>query len=235
MVVYGHDSTMPVTVDELIPLTAAVVRGTRRAMVVADLPFGSYQGSPQAALAAATRFLKEAGAHAVKLEGGSRVVRAGRGTGRRRHPGDGASGPDPAVSERLRRLQGSGPRRGRRAAAARRQGHAGRRRVRGGPGVRPGRAGRPGHRQPGHPDDRHRRRPGLRRPGAGLAGHGRADAAHRQVRQALRQRRQRAGRCRPGLRRRRQRPAPSPTRPTPTGSGGAHRRRRPEVLRRRCR
>jgi 3-methyl-2-oxobutanoate hydroxymethyltransferase len=75
MVVYGHDSTIPVTVDELIPLTAAVVRGTRRAMVVADLPFGSYQGSPQAALAAATRFLKEAGAQAVKLEGGSRVLR----------------------------------------------------------------------------------------------------------------------------------------------------------------
>jgi 3-methyl-2-oxobutanoate hydroxymethyltransferase len=75
MVVYGHDSTIPVTVDELIPLTAAVVRGTRRALVVADLPFGSYQASPQAALAAATRFLKEAGAHAVKLEGGSRVLR----------------------------------------------------------------------------------------------------------------------------------------------------------------
>ena len=75
MVVFGHDSTIPVTVDELIPLTAAVVRGTRRAMVVADLPFGSYQMSPGAALAAATRFLKEAGAHAVKLEGGQRVVR----------------------------------------------------------------------------------------------------------------------------------------------------------------
>jgi 3-methyl-2-oxobutanoate hydroxymethyltransferase len=75
MVVFGHDSTIPVTVDELIPLTAAVVRGTRRAMVVADLPFGSYQTSPGAALAAATRFLKEAGAHAVKLEGGQRVAR----------------------------------------------------------------------------------------------------------------------------------------------------------------
>jgi len=75
MVVYGHDSTIPVTVDDLIPLTAAVVRGTKRAMVVADLPFGSYQTSPGAALAAATRFLKEAGAHAVKLEGGQRVVR----------------------------------------------------------------------------------------------------------------------------------------------------------------
>jgi 3-methyl-2-oxobutanoate hydroxymethyltransferase len=75
MVVFGHDSTIPVTVDDLIPLTAAVVRGTRRAMVVADLPFGSYQASPVAALDSATRFLKEAGAHAVKLEGGQRVVR----------------------------------------------------------------------------------------------------------------------------------------------------------------
>ena len=75
MVVYGHDSTIPVTVDDLIPLTAAVVRGTRRALIVADLPFGSYQASATAALEAATRFLKETGAQAVKLEGGYRVVR----------------------------------------------------------------------------------------------------------------------------------------------------------------
>ncbi len=75
MVVYGHDSTIPVTVDDLIPLTAAVVRGTSRALVVADLPFGSYQASPAAALDAATRFLKETGAQAVKLEGGERVAR----------------------------------------------------------------------------------------------------------------------------------------------------------------
>ena len=74
MVVYGHDSTLPVTVDELIPLVAAVVRGSQRAMVVADLPFGSYQESPQQALATATRFMKESGAHAVKLEGGERVL-----------------------------------------------------------------------------------------------------------------------------------------------------------------
>jgi len=74
MVVFGHDTTIPVTVDDLVPLTAAVVRGTRRAMIVADLPFGSYQASPVAALTAATRFLKEAGAHAVKLEGGVRVA-----------------------------------------------------------------------------------------------------------------------------------------------------------------
>jgi 3-methyl-2-oxobutanoate hydroxymethyltransferase len=75
MVVYGYDTTIPVTVAELIPLTAAVVRGTSRAMVVADLPFGSYQASAEAALEAAARFLKEAGAQAVKLEGGHRVLR----------------------------------------------------------------------------------------------------------------------------------------------------------------
>jgi len=75
MVVYGHETTIPVTVDDLIPLTAAVVRGTRRALVVADLPFGSYQVSASAAMTAATRFLKETGAQAVKLEGGYRVIR----------------------------------------------------------------------------------------------------------------------------------------------------------------
>ena len=75
MVVFGHDTTIPVTVDDLLPLTAAVVRGTSRALIVADLPFGSYQASPQAALATGIRFLKETGAHAVKLEGGHRVLR----------------------------------------------------------------------------------------------------------------------------------------------------------------
>ncbi|MEV4571706.1 3-methyl-2-oxobutanoate hydroxymethyltransferase [Nonomuraea jabiensis] len=74
MVVYGYDSTLPVTVDDLLPLTAAVVRGSSRALVVADLPFGSYQSAPQQALESAARFMKEAGAHAVKLEGGRRVV-----------------------------------------------------------------------------------------------------------------------------------------------------------------
>ena len=74
MVVYGHDSTIPVTVDDLIPLTAAVVRGSKRAMVVADLPFGSYQTGVPEALATAARFLKETGAHAVKLEGGQRIL-----------------------------------------------------------------------------------------------------------------------------------------------------------------
>ena len=73
-VVYGYETTVPVTVDELVPLVRGVVRGARRALVVADLPFGSYQSSPAQALDTAARFLKESGAHAVKLEGGRRVV-----------------------------------------------------------------------------------------------------------------------------------------------------------------
>ena len=71
--VYGYESTLRVSVDELLPLARAVVRATRRALVVADLPFGSYEGGPEQALATAVRFMKEAGAHAVKLEGGRAV------------------------------------------------------------------------------------------------------------------------------------------------------------------
>jgi 3-methyl-2-oxobutanoate hydroxymethyltransferase len=73
-VVYGYDTTVPVSVDELLPLVRGVVRGTSRALVVADLPFGSYQASPQQALETAARFMKEGGAQAVKLEGGQRVA-----------------------------------------------------------------------------------------------------------------------------------------------------------------
>jgi 3-methyl-2-oxobutanoate hydroxymethyltransferase len=73
-VVYGYDTTVPISVDELIPLVRGVVRGAPHALVVADMPFGSYEAGPQHALASATRFMKEAGAHAVKLEGGERVV-----------------------------------------------------------------------------------------------------------------------------------------------------------------
>lgn len=72
--VYGYDSTLPVTVEELIPLVRAVTRSTRRALVVADLPFGSYQESAMQALHTAVRFMKEGDAHAVKLEGGRQVV-----------------------------------------------------------------------------------------------------------------------------------------------------------------
>jgi 3-methyl-2-oxobutanoate hydroxymethyltransferase len=73
--VLGYRDTLPVTMDHLIPMVQAVVRGTRTALVVADLPFGSYQAGPEAALANAVRHLKEGGAQAVKLEGGRRVLR----------------------------------------------------------------------------------------------------------------------------------------------------------------
>jgi 3-methyl-2-oxobutanoate hydroxymethyltransferase len=72
--VLGYATTVPVTVDELLPMVRAVVRSTTRPLVVADLPFGSYQSSPEQALGTAVRFLKEGGAHAVKLEGGARVA-----------------------------------------------------------------------------------------------------------------------------------------------------------------
>ncbi|WP_255768464.1 3-methyl-2-oxobutanoate hydroxymethyltransferase [Pseudarthrobacter sulfonivorans] len=68
--VFGNETSLPVTVDELLPLCRAVARSAKRAMVVADLPFGSYEVSPQQAVATGVRFLKEGLAHAVKIEGG---------------------------------------------------------------------------------------------------------------------------------------------------------------------
>lgn len=74
MVVYGYDSTIPVTIDELVPLVRAVVRGSHRPIVIADLPFGSYHGSVAQAMETASAFMKDGGAQAVKLEGGHPVL-----------------------------------------------------------------------------------------------------------------------------------------------------------------
>jgi 3-methyl-2-oxobutanoate hydroxymethyltransferase len=74
MVVLGYDSTVPVTLDEMLHHTRAVSRGAPNAIVVGDLPFGTYQDGPSQALASATRMMKEAGANAVKLEGGGPMV-----------------------------------------------------------------------------------------------------------------------------------------------------------------
>jgi 3-methyl-2-oxobutanoate hydroxymethyltransferase len=71
----GYETTVPVTLDEMAMLSAAVVRGTTRALIVGDLPFGSYQEGPVQALRSATRLIKEAGVGAVKLEGGERSHR----------------------------------------------------------------------------------------------------------------------------------------------------------------
>jgi len=74
--VFGYETTLPVTVDELLPLVRAVTRATKRALVVGDLPFGSYEEGPAQALRTSVRFLKEGGCHAVKLEGGRRSAAA---------------------------------------------------------------------------------------------------------------------------------------------------------------
>ncbi len=74
MVMAGHETTLPITLDQMIYHAASVIRGTKRALVVVDLPFGSYQGNSKEALNSAIRIMKESGAHAVKLEGGSEIV-----------------------------------------------------------------------------------------------------------------------------------------------------------------
>jgi len=73
-VMAGHETTLPITLDQMIYHASSVVRGVDRALVVVDLPFGSYQGNPKEALNSAIRIMKESGGHSVKLEGGSEVV-----------------------------------------------------------------------------------------------------------------------------------------------------------------
>ncbi len=83
-VMAGHETTLPITLDQMIYHASSVIRGTNRALVVVDLPFGSYQSNSEIALASAIRIMKETGAHAIKLEGGKeeaecieRIVNAG--------------------------------------------------------------------------------------------------------------------------------------------------------------
>ena len=83
-VMAGHETTLPITLDQMIYHASSVVKGVKRALVVVDLPFGSYQSDPNEALRSAIRIMKESGAHAVKLEGGneikdsvSKIIKAG--------------------------------------------------------------------------------------------------------------------------------------------------------------
>ncbi len=159
MTVLGHDSTVPATMEEMLVLTRAVTRGARRPLVVADMPFGSFQVSDEEAVRNAIRFVKEAGADAVKLEGAGPTLARVQRARRRRHPGDGPPRADAAVGDDARRLQGAGPD-GREGGAPLR----GRARARGRRLLRDRARGRPGagrgadHRGADRADDRDRRR-----------------------------------------------------------------------------
>lgn len=72
-VIHGHETTLPITLDQMISHASSVVRAVQRALIVVDIPFGSYQGNSSEALRSAIRIMKEAGAHAVKMEGGSEI------------------------------------------------------------------------------------------------------------------------------------------------------------------
>ena len=158
MTVLGHDSTVPATMDEMIVLTRAVTRGARRPLVVADMPFGSFQVSDEDAVENAIRFVKEAGADAVKLEGAGPMLTRVAAIVVGRHPGDGPHRAHAAVGDDARRVQGAGPDRGAGRAPGR-----GRARARGGGLLRARARGRPvpgrgaDQRRAGDPDDRHRR------------------------------------------------------------------------------
>ena len=170
MVVLGHEgTTVPVTMDEMLFLTKTVARAAFRPIVVGDMPFGSYQVSDEDALRNAIRFVKEARADVVKLEGaGPSVSRVARDR-RRGNPGDGTRRTDPSVGDDARRLQDAGQ--DERSRAEARVGSARARggglllgRPRGGP-----RAGRGRDHAPAHgADDRHRRGRRVRRAGARL-------------------------------------------------------------------
>ncbi|MCB9232694.1 MAG: 3-methyl-2-oxobutanoate hydroxymethyltransferase [Bacteroidia bacterium] len=77
-VIHGHETTLPITLNQMIDHASAVVRGVERALVVVDLPFGSYQGNSKIALESAIRIMKEAGAHAIKMEGGEFIIESVR-------------------------------------------------------------------------------------------------------------------------------------------------------------
>jgi 3-methyl-2-oxobutanoate hydroxymethyltransferase len=189
--VFGHQTTVPMTMDQLIPMVQAVVRGTQTALVVADLPFGSYEAGPEVAVRNAVRHLKEGGAQAVKLEGGHRVLPQVRAMTAAGIPVMGHLGLTPQSVNVLggtRRVQGRGDAGPELLADAQALERAGAFAV-----VLesvPAELGRQVSadlRGAADTRRRHRRRPGLRRPDHGLAGHGRPDGRPpAAVRQALR-------------------------------------------------
>ena len=200
--VFGNETSLPVTVDELIPLTRAVSRSTQRALVVGDLPFGSYQASPEQAYLTAVRFMKEGGAHCVKLEGGVEMVPQIERLTRGGIPVMAHIGFTPQSEHTLGgyRVQGRGETSARVLADAEAIQDAGAFAVV--MEMVPGDVAGEVTRKLRDPHHRHRRRPRDRRPGPGLAGRLRAaDRTDGEVRQAVRRRARGAPRRGPRLRR----------------------------------
>ena len=190
MTVLGYPTTVPVSVDEMLMLAAAVRRGLKTPLLVGDLPFGSYEVSDEQAVATAQRFMKEAGCDAVKLERGGSSVERARAIVAAGIPVMGHVGLTPQTATALGRLPLPGPHR--RAGARGVPGRAGARggrllldRVRGDPV----RCDGPDHAPPADPGDRDRRGARHRRPGARVprpAGHLRRPRGA--LREALRRR-----------------------------------------------
>ncbi len=109
MVMHGLETTVPVTLDMMILQGLAVMRGSKRALVVVDMPFGSYEASKEQAFASAARVMKETGCGAIKIEGGRRMAGNHRVPGRARRAGDGAYRLDAAGDQYDRLVSRAGP------------------------------------------------------------------------------------------------------------------------------
>ncbi len=184
MVMHGFETTVPVTLDMMILQGLAVMRGSRRALVVVDMPFGSYEASKEIAFASAARVMKETGCGAIKLEGGTRMAETIRFLVERGVPVMGHIGLTPQA--RPRRLPRAGA--GGIGLGTVRGGCAGRRRCRRVlAGHRSGRraAGAAHHAECENPHHRHRRQLGLRRSDPGAGGYAGTLAAGAEIRAPL--------------------------------------------------
>ena len=191
-VMHGFETTVPVTLDMMILQGRAVMRGSQHALVVVDMPFGSYEASKEQAFHSAVRILKETHCGAVKLEGGVRMAETIAFLVRARHSRDGPYRPDAAIDQHARLVPRAGPRGGQLGAdRERRARDCGSRRVLGRDRGGCRTAGAQDHRDHRDSDHRHRRQRGLRRPGAGAGGHAGAVAADAEIRPPLRRSRAR--------------------------------------------
>ncbi len=111
MVMHGFESTVPVTLEMMILQGHAVMRGSKKALIVVDLPFGSYEASPEQAFHTAARVLKETGCGAVKMEGGVKMAETRALSLRSRRAGDGPCRPDAAIDQHARLVPRPWPRR----------------------------------------------------------------------------------------------------------------------------